>query len=505
MSVESASMTNISNITYINTRGSTSAGTQAMFNWWPGFVGLFGASLLAPETVKNSTTDIWGNVKIPFYSSLSELQQDSQGWRTISEASSNLTIIYSAVFGIPGSFLETGNVSFSLESTYIELSCLNISSQNTRKRGVFIDPGLISTNGPFRAAANITSTTPWAIGYFGDDQTSLLANSSVVSLDNIVATAQNSTIPAGLLLYQDFTGARNVTSVYCIPSQTYVESIVNCTTIPNAARTLTSCSITKQRLSLLPHAPTTLTLLSFTQALLGLSGLLPASTPQFNHVDLLENYIVNPDSNDFISSTQYAGDSNHESRFLHLPLADFSARLSQLINTFFMGSMINSTSYLTHELSPSPLNTSKSSSVGIQLQTVPSVLTTTSTNTTTRPIFRMSIVFLTFFILATATMLLSAIATTIITRKTKLRQYIGYVSSLFRESEKTEFPRGGVNMDGLERTRSISRLKVRLGDTGDVDGGWEIGTGAVMRVGRIGVGREGEVGLLDGKAGGLYL
>lgn len=505
MSVDRTSLTTNSNITYMSTRSSTSAGTQAMFGWWSGFVGLFGASLLAPETVKNSTTDIWSNVKVPFYSSLSNLQEDNLGWRAVSEASSNLTIIHSAIFGIPVSPLKNGNTSFSLESTYLELSCLNISSQNTKKHGVFIDPGLISTNGPFRAAANITSTTPWAIGYFGDDQTPLLGNSSVVSLDSIITIAQNSTVPAGLLLYQDFTGAKNVTSIYCTPSQVYVESVVNCTTTPNTVGILPSCSISKQRLSLLPHAPTTLTLLSFTQALLGISGLLPASTAQFNHIDLLQNYIVNPNSNNFISSTQYASDSNQESRFLHLPLPEFSIRLSQVINTFFMGSMLNSTSYLTREFSPIVSSTSVSKNLDAQLQNVPSVLTTMGADTLIYPTFSMSIAFLTLFILATTAMLLAAIAAAILSRKTKCRQYIGYVSSLFRESDKTEFPRGGVNMDGLERTRSISRLRVRLGDTGDVEGGWEVGTGVVMRVGRIGVGREGDVGPLDGKAGGLYL
>ena len=45
----------------------------------------------------------------------------------------------------------------------------------------------------------------------------------------------------------------------------------------------------------------------------------------------------------------------------------------------------------------------------------------------------------------------------------------------------------------MQRTRANRDLRVRLGDVGDVDGGWSIGTGVALTVGRLGLGnwREG--------------
>ena len=68
---------------------------------------------------------------------------------------------------------------------------------------------------------------------------------------------------------------------------------------------------------------------------------------------------------------------------------------------------------------------------------------------------------------------------------------MGYVSSIVRESQYGGMPKGGVNMDGLERTRGLRNLRVRLGDVGDVERGFEIGTGVALSVGQMAVGQEG--------------
>jgi hypothetical protein len=64
-------------------------------------------------------------------------------------------------------------------------------------------------------------------------------------------------------------------------------------------------------------------------------------------------------------------------------------------------------------------------------------------------------------------------------------------------------PKGGVNMDGLERTRGLRNLRVRLGDVGDVERGFEIGTGVALSVGQMAVGEEGATKKIERKK--LYI
>lgn len=80
---------------------------------------------------------------------------------------------------------------------------------------------------------------------------------------------------------------------------------------------------------------------------------------------------------------------------------------------------------------------------------------------------------------------------------TKARGYLGYVSSLVRESEYGGMPKGEVNLDGVEMARKLRNLRVRLGDVGDIDRGFEIGTGVALTVGQLAIGEEGATKKID--------
>ena len=85
------------------------------------------------------------------------------------------------------------------------------------------------------------------------------------------------------------------------------------------------------------------------------------------------------------------------------------------------------------------------------------------------------------------------------------RDYLGYVSSLARESQLVGMETGGAGLDGMERSRTkgVREMRIRLGDTADVDGGWEVGTGVAVSVGKLGIGSEQRVKGLDRRK--LYL
>lgn len=496
----------ISNATvnYLNSRQQVYAGWPAFDSWYPGFAGIFTAGLLAPTTVKAGPADLWGNLKIPYFSSLGNVIEDSNGWKQIPQT--NFTPSYSSIFGIPMSGVPTGNTTFSVQSTYVELSCSNRTSSRTRSLNFFSNPGLISTNGPFVSAQNVTFQTLWTMGYLGDNVTAYSKNITIQSLDSLSNQTESQTFLPGLLLYQDFTGSENVTSIYCVPSQTYVESEITCAQpSPSAPQ---SCGVTAQRLSLLPHMPNTLTLMSYPQVFNGLSSLLPRSTQQLNHIDLLQNYLEQPLSNSYIQSTPWPSFATPptESRLQNVSLQDFGDRLGSLINAFLHGAQMNSTSYLTGDASKLPqqqLATSPTT-MSAQIKALsPSLSLLTNTTIPGPDHYAISIPFLALFLIASLVIPLAAIISLILSRGTLSRDYLGYVSSLARESRYVEFPDGGVGLDGMQRSRMCAERRVRLGDVGDVDGGWSIGTGVALTVGRYALGDEKKTRGVDGRK--LYL
>ena len=501
--------TSSENITYVNTRQPSFSGYSSFYDtWYSGFASLFSAALFESREVKDGTRDLWGNVKIPLFSSLSNIPEDSEGWIQVPQNTN--TTIYSSLFGIPVSAIPAGNISFNLESTYVELTCQNITSSVARNGSEFIDPGLISTNGPFHSAQNITSQTPWAIGYVGTDVTALLpkeASGTPKCLDCLPENVTSMAFFPGLILYQDFEGAQNVTSIYCTPSQAYVENAVTCTT----TGTEQSCAVTLQRLSTLSHMPTQLTYLSFSQTFTGLSANLsglPDATPQLNYIDPLQNYIANPNDNTFIQSAQWPALSpngtSEESRFLDLPLEDFAVRLGQLINAFLFGSMLNSTEFLTGSSKfPSTATSISDEDLITSIRNQTATLMVPADITSHSEIYTISYPWLASYLVSCLAIPLSAITAAILSRLTKTRDYLGFVSSIARESQYARLPKGGVNMDGMQRARGLRRLRIKLGDVGDAERGVEIGTGVALGVGTLAVGEEAATRRLD--VGKLYI
>ncbi|KAG9236367.1 hypothetical protein BJ875DRAFT_372328 [Amylocarpus encephaloides] len=463
------------NVTFMNTRQPSYSGLGLFQdNWFAGFASLFAASLLAPSLTKLGPADLWGNVKIPISASLSNLVEDANGWREIPTA--NFTPTYSSLFGIPLGNIPVGNSTFNIESTYLELTCSNLTSAPLRSTTTpFLDPGLISTNGPFRSAANITASTSWAMGYLGQDMSSFLLPStngrSTQCLDCMDSNYTSSKQVPGLLLFQDFTGTQNVTSIFCVPAQSYVESVVAC----NRTSLSQNCAVRRQRTSVLQSNPSALTLLGLNTVMMGLSRLLPQAGPVREGVDQLHNYLAN---------TPLAGP---ESRVLSVPLQDFSARLSQLVNAYLQGSLQDSTSFLTGTPLEAgvPATSPEILTAGIRNQT-PS-LTIPGTVTGLLRIFEVNFPWATIFLLGSLTMLVAALFSAYIRRQSLTRDYLPYVSSLVRESQFVTMPRGGVRMDGGQRAREMRDLKVRLGDVGDVGQGWEVGTGVSLSVGQLAV------------------
>jgi hypothetical protein len=488
---------------YFNLRQQSYAAPSGSFktSWYSGFVILFEASLTAPTSIKQGTMDLWGNPKIPFYSSLlsSNATPDDSGWIQISDISSSP--VYSSLFGLPLSGIGLGNTTIAVETAYLSLTCDSINT--TTQSSTIAQPirsNLISPNGPFLAFANVSATAPWAIGYSGSDVAADDGNGTLPFLysqscpDCLPPSYVNRSFNSGTFLYQEYDGLNNITSVYCTPSQAYVESQILCVKTSNSQ----VCEVVAQRPSQLPHMPSNVTYLSFRQVVLGLTALLANSTPQVGFDNQIQGYLYNPTSEIGILSggeslliDSTAGDL--QSPLTELPLQDFGDRFGQIINSFIHASMWNATPYVAG----APFEDIRSNLVGgnnasfvpatitdlesmIQNQTAAFTVPATSSNYIR--IYSCSFAWVTVFLFSSLVMLLAAIIGVIFSRKTAVPDYLGYVSSLAKESQYVRMPDGGANLDGMDRARLMKDLKVRLGNVSPVNGQTDVGRLALARM-----------------------
>ncbi|KAG9587427.1 hypothetical protein KCU77_g9005, partial [Aureobasidium melanogenum] len=96
---------------------------------------LYNANLLSPDVVKRSSQDVWGNMKVPNWSTVSMVEPSNQdGWRTVPPVSSPDN--YTSLAGLPISGLinKAGIIqNFSFQNSYMELDCpllLNVSEND---------------------------------------------------------------------------------------------------------------------------------------------------------------------------------------------------------------------------------------------------------------------------------------------------------------------------------------------------------------------------------------
>ncbi|KAM0351041.1 hypothetical protein ACHAPU_002822 [Fusarium lateritium] len=83
---------------------------------------MYRALFLTSKASKIDPMDLWGNLKIP------NMDIDDDGWHTVSSDPGPDS--YSALIGIPITNVTKGNMTFSLESSYLRLECYNLTRTN---------------------------------------------------------------------------------------------------------------------------------------------------------------------------------------------------------------------------------------------------------------------------------------------------------------------------------------------------------------------------------------
>ncbi|KAL4892103.1 hypothetical protein BDV59DRAFT_180853 [Aspergillus ambiguus] len=233
------------------------------------------------------------------------------------------------------------------------------------------------------------------------------------------------------------------TVAYCHLDQIYVEAAVTCigdgTSIPQ-------CSVTSMRDSLERHPPKDVTMFLSVKTMTSFAERLVSESSRGHEAtsSLTERYMNNT-ANPLAANI-------YGSPLFRLPPKTFSERLSQVINTYYMGSL-------------EPTGITGDLSAGGR---VSANLWTEGTRTVWNPMrYRMNAGWMFMFLLSTLTMLVAAIGCCILIDRTNIPDILGAVSSMTRDTSREPFPPGGSTLDGIDRARLLKDMSVRLGEVQD--------------------------------------
>ncbi|TKA66326.1 hypothetical protein B0A49_08043, partial [Cryomyces minteri] len=260
--------------------------------------GIFMASLLSPWSAKQSSVDIWGNIKVPMIEALQgQTAAEGDGWLDV--PTENVT--YASLVGLPVSTLpQSDNSIFNLETSYWIFDCSVLQSD-------FIDisaPGWQNVSGP----------------------ASYLASNTSVDLNAraLRSSGTDPSVSSRFIVHNTWDPGYGRSGAICTINTSYVEPQVFCVG--------KSCKTIKMRPSTMPHKPNAWTALDanygdnfryfgiyFVKAIAGQSA-----TPT-----AVQTYFVNPQS-PFSTQNQSLSSVGSES---------YATSLAQLMNTFWQACM----------------------------------------------------------------------------------------------------------------------------------------------------------------------
>lgn len=407
-------------------------------------------SLLAGPEVKNSTMDLWSNVKIP---TISRLHVNVSGWAPVQAANAS----YNSLVGIPITGLpKDGNSTFNLETSYFDLDCFNLTEGK---------PVPLQAPAPGFHGHSTDIITGNGTQWFGSNGSSQCDDSCLLSYSFSMnqyspqpygdPTVYGNTTSNGvindsnpILLFQSrYWEAEEASSsiAQCHIAQVYVEAAVECRTEVTSEH---NCSVTAVRDSQNPHPPSNRPQMLFFAFMSEFGGSLATVSAEGHEASNTptEQFLYNPDTPLIVSQFDIP--------LFKLPLDVFTQRLQQVLNTYYLAS-INPASF-SGQFEDTPAKN----------------LTTTASVMQLRDIYVCNWGWLFLYVLAVVVMFLAAVVGVILSHLTVNPDVLGYASTMTRDNAWVKLPGGvaGTTLDGLERTRLLRHLEVRFGDVRSHDG-----------------------------------
>ncbi|EEP80716.1 predicted protein [Uncinocarpus reesii 1704] len=315
---------------------------------------LYISSLMAPASVKHSPVDLWGNMKVPLMSHYTSGQINGTGWYNFKV--SNDKIPYSSLIGIPAAEIsQEGITTFSMESSYFDIDCYNlslssyISPQATLTTAANADgpmtrakrlPKLLKTpKNTFYGHNDTESSLAFGIDGYVDWDSGSLATIRDLGMSSFIGNVtgskrtffkQQQNFLFESKLRSGFYRIKNPTTVaHCNIKKIYVESAVRCIGNPSHKP---RCSITAMRDSRLSHQPADITPFLFPAVFKAFFTSLAHNND--GTYSLTEKYLNDTDTPLLVQDTGM--------ELFRLSKETFSQRLTQLINTYYLGSLFPS-------------------------------------------------------------------------------------------------------------------------------------------------------------------
>ncbi|KAJ6015864.1 hypothetical protein N7540_010455 [Penicillium herquei] len=394
---------------------------------------IFIASLVTAKITRGSTTDIWGNVKIPLLSNLTE-SGNSSDWIDVSGDN----VRYASQLGMPiFGLLSDGFTSTTINTSYLDFECYDLRQMTFEAANVSAlnVPEIIYVEGNDTEAKVVWKSFNFESGWKRD--------SEEVAAANCTATLQSLLVD------------------------------VSCNRTSESSRTQGECRATRVQKNKVAESSlpdlflSSKTFDNFTQSILKALPLGQVATPT-----VLDYWMSNP----FGTFPQL--DANIT--LYELSPDIFSQRLTQMVNSFFMARLgyqfMTRTSLDGLQSSTSGNETTVKSDMGsAKFTLVPGNAVEIDTDLTlsTNPGW------ITAFILTIVLMMAASIITFYITTEILIPDVLGYVSSLTRDNPHIPDSDIPVLVGGLQRTHLLGSMPLRMGDVGPRD---DIGT---LGVGRL--------------------
>ena len=388
--------------------------------------GLYTASLIAPDNVQISHVDTWGNVRIPMIEPLEAHPVDADGWY----ACQHDNMAWASMLGIPiVGILSTGEnnasvsiTNFTVEASYFNLQC---STPKSKPRAdiyplLGIDTPPVNSNFAER----------------GHSYTNL----------NITKDATGNVIPdiPGILQFVSQMPNKtedNFAYIECTYGQSHVESDIGC--VGN------HCVVNRVRRSKLDFTANTTSPLSGNSGITFIKSLSEGSgAAEDDDASITEKYILNP-------MTAF-GNKDGKNGFVDL------TTVSQANVTFRIGILLNT--YWQSGFAPI-LQTSALNQTLEEAARVPAVQRSTmGQNVVITEVFSASFPWLAVLFACCAILIAAAILNCVIDSRLLAPDILGYVSSITLSNPYIPLPKGGSTLDGVDRTKAIGHVKVRLQD-----------------------------------------
>ncbi|KAK0658036.1 hypothetical protein B0T16DRAFT_453443 [Cercophora newfieldiana] len=430
----------------------------------PGLNSLYTSSISASPQIKNSSVDLWGNVKIPWLPRPNTATPDSEGWYDVPPELAAEK--YSSLVGVPIVNLPSGkNTSFSIETSYMDLDCYDL----------FLGDPVNITHPNIAVPANQSAPAP----YRGSIPTT--QSRFRIALDSIrpgytdpeiwrYLNDTSTTYPQRTLLLQSPTSGveslDKVNTAHCRISTVYIEALTICLSPRSGLLLPPSCSVTRLRPSRRPHPHPNLTPFEFGQYLASFGENFPEATTFASRwiasspaSSLAEMYLVNPMNP--LSPTPDDPLTFRQPLRLHALVspAQLSERLGQLVNTYHLGSL--SPGAITGITIKNAASLSEAE-LGAGYTTARDGVVVEMNET--RYVCRWG--WWGLFVVACVVMLGAAVTGIVVRTGLVGPDILGYVSSLTRDSPYVRIAEGGSAVDGAERARLLSGLRVQLRDVG---------------------------------------